>query len=112
MRKMNTNRSTRLNRIRFAMLSLLLTVATAVAETPVDRTDRANEATNSQQTVGRYEMARRRMAAKTPAAGSTSAPTARVYLEDYERVPQTVKRQYPTKAYWLGHKGKAKKSER
>lgn len=112
MRKVYHKGSTCLNVIRFATLSLLLTATTAFAEKPVDRADRANERASSHQTVGRYEMARRKMAGKTPAAGATSAATARVYLEDYERVPQTVTRHYPTKAYWLGQKGKAKKSGR
>ena len=109
MRKINTSASPRLNVFKFAMLSLLLTSATAYAETPAKRADTANERANGTQTVGRYEMARRKMAGKAPAA---AAKPGRVYLEDYERLPQTVTRQYPTKAYWLGQKDKAKKSGR
>lgn len=112
MHQINIKGSKHRNPIRLVTLSLLLTAATAIAETPVDRSERANEGATSQQTVGRYELARRKLAGKTPAANATSAPTARVYLKDYERLPQTVTREYPTKAYWLGQKGKAKKSGR
>lgn len=109
MRKITTSASPRLNVFKFAMLSLLLTSATAFAESPADRADPANERTNGTQPAGRYEMARRKMAGKPRAA---TAQTGRVYLEDYDRLPQTVTRQYPTKAYWLGQKDKSRKSDR
>jgi hypothetical protein len=109
MRKINTSSSPRLDVVKFAILSLLLTSATAFAESPADRADTASERASSTQPAGRYEMARRKMAGKPPAA---TAQTDRVYLEDYERLPQTVTRQYPTKAYWLGQKDKARKSDR
>ena len=44
-------------------------------------------------------------AAAAPApARSVPAPSARVYLDDYQRIPQMVTRQYPTKTYWVGSK--------
>lgn len=109
MRKVNTSASVRLNVFRFAALSLLLASAAAFAENPAVRADSANEGANGTQAVGRYELARRSMAGKPPAA---AAQTGRVYLEDYDRIPQTVTRHYPTKAHWLGQKEKAKKSNR
>jgi len=109
MRNINTSSSPRLNVVKFAMLSLLLTSASTFAATPADRPDPANERASSTQPAGRYEMARRKMAGKPPAA---TAQADRVYLEDYDRLPQTVTRQYPTKAYLLGQKDKARKSDR
>jgi hypothetical protein len=35
-----------------------------------------------------------------PGAGTS----ARVYLDDYQRIPQRVSKQHPTKPYWLGKK--------
>jgi hypothetical protein len=41
-------------------------------------------------------------------AGAPAKPeagtTARVYLDDYQRIPQQVTRQHPTKPHWLGKK--------
>ena len=50
----------------------------------------------------------RRMAAGAAARQSTQAPTARVYLEDFERVHRQVNRQHPTKTYWIGKSPQAK----
>jgi hypothetical protein len=50
----------------------------------------------------------RRTAAGAAARQSTQAPTARVYLEDFERVHRQVNRQYPTKIYWIGKSPQAK----
>lgn len=44
-------------------------------------------------------------AAAAPApARSVPAPSARAFLDDYQRIPQMVTRQYPTKTYWVGAK--------
>ena len=44
-------------------------------------------------------------AAAAPApARSVPAPSARVFLDDYQRIPQMVTKQYPTKTYWVGAK--------
>jgi len=104
-----------LTRIQLAAL-LLLTSGTMVAGVPAGKLDNADsEATsaqgqaNSVQSVGRYELARRKLAARPPAAQSAVTGNRRVYLEDYQRLPQTVTRQYPTEAYVLGKKGKPRK---
>jgi hypothetical protein len=37
-------------------------------------------------------------------AKSGTGTSARVYLDDYQRIPQRVTKQHPTKPYWLGKK--------
>jgi hypothetical protein len=55
--------------------------------------------------------------AAQPVAGARaparSVPTtsARVYLDDYQRIPQMVTKQYPTKTYWIGAKRAQSKAQ-
>jgi hypothetical protein len=111
MRKINSHGS---NTVMAGVLLLaLLTSANVLAEprpSPADDAMGLNDpGRNSAQaanlgTTGSDEAYRRQPASKGASARSRSATTARVFLDDYQRIPQRVTKQYPTKPYWVGAK--------
>lgn len=109
MRKINSRGS---NTVLVGVLFLaLLTSANALAETPLNAGDEAvrlnDPALNGAQaaslgTTGSDEAYKRQPA--NASGQSRPATTARVFLDDYQRIPQRVTKQYPTKPYWVGAK--------
>lgn len=96
----------------------LLTSANALAETPLSPGDgamRLNDPGHNSAPAARlgttgFDKAYRRQPATS--AQSKPATTARVFLDDYQRIPQRVTKQYPTKPYWIGaKKGQGKSPE-
>jgi len=119
MRKINSHGSNTV--IAGVLLLALLTSANVLAETPLTPGDEAmrlndpgrnGEQAASLGTTGSDEAYRRQPASAGGSAKSRSATTARVFLDDYQRIPQRVTKQYPTKPYWLGaKKGQGKSPE-
>jgi hypothetical protein len=58
----------------------------------------------SLQTTSAEEALKRLPYSARASAQSGFTPSARVYLDDYQRIPQQVTRQHPTKPYFLGKK--------
>ena len=94
---------------------LLALVASAdvfaeVRTTPIDEAASINGAGRNGEQVASLGTARadavfkaQKSYAGAPARAEAGT-TARVYLDDYQRIPQRVTRQHPTKPYWLGKK--------
>lgn len=111
MRKINSQGS---NTVMAGVLLLaLLTSANVLAETPLTPNDAAmrlnDPGRNGAQaaslgTTGSAEALQRQPASAGASAKSKSATTARVFLDDYQRIPQRVTKQHPTKPYWVGAK--------
>jgi len=101
MRKFNHLRQ-KGRRLVFPLILLVSTSSfAATPAAPAADVSQANGQPVSSQSVGRNEaITRQQSASKTP--GSSGAATAaRVYLDDYQRLPQSVNRHYPTKPHWL-----------
>jgi hypothetical protein len=111
MRKINSHGS---NTLLVGVFFLaLLTSANVSAEkqlTPGDEAMRLNDPVrNGQQAAslgatGLDKAYRRQPASAAASAQARSTATARVFLDDYQRIPQRVTKQYPTKTYWIGAK--------
>jgi hypothetical protein len=112
--KMNKVISQRTN-TAFACVFLLASLASAnvLAETVVMPDDAAKHVSDagrtavpaaSLQTASADEALQRLPYSARASAQSGLTPSARVYLDDYQRIPQRVTRQHPTKPYWLGKK--------
>jgi hypothetical protein len=93
------------------VLLALLTSAPVFAasqEATADGVMSANQRAASSQSMGRYATLKQRQASAKKAGNPGQADGGRVYLDEYERVPQAVTRKRSTETVWLGKNGKSK----
>jgi hypothetical protein len=95
------------------LLLALLASANVLAETRVAPFDQAKhvygngrdgQPAASLQTASAEEALTRLPYSARASAQSRPTTSARVYLDDYQRIPQQVTKQHPTKPHWLGKK--------
>jgi phosphoketolase len=67
-----------------------------------------NDRVANVQPAGRYETLKRQQSGAKKSGRSEQADTVRVYLDDYQKVPEAVTRQRSTETVWLGQKKKSR----
>lgn len=92
-------------------LMVLLTSTPVFAASPAVTVGQAmagNDRVANVQPAGRYETLKRQQSRAKKSGRSEQADTVRVYLDDYQKVPQAVTRQRSTETVWLGQKKKSR----
>jgi hypothetical protein len=93
------------------VLAALLASTPVFAASPGATTDQktaSGQRVESVQPTGRYESLRQPYYGSKKSANSRQADAGRVYLDDYQKVPEAVTRKRSTEAVWLGQKDKSK----
>jgi hypothetical protein len=90
-----------------------LLVSTPVLAAPDEAAaDRALSASGdpaaSVQSAGQYSAVERRQPGTTTPGKASAAGAKRVYLDDYQLIPQAVTKKRPTEMVWLGQKSKTR----
>jgi len=91
-------------------LMVLLASTPVFAASPAATVGQAmagNERVASVQPAGRYETLKRQEVRAKKSGKSAQADSTRVYLDDYQKVPEAVTRQRSTETVWLGQKNKS-----
>ena len=94
-----------------AVLMLVLTSTPLFAASPGQAEDQARvvvQRSESVLAVGRSEALKRPRYGSQKSVRSDQANSARVQLDDYQRVPEAVTRERSTETVWLGQKNKSR----
>jgi hypothetical protein len=93
------------------VLAALLASTPVFAASPGATTDQpmaSGQRVANVQPTGRHESLRQPYYGSKKSANSRQADAGRVYLDDYQKVPEAVTRKRSTEAVWLGQKDKSK----